>query len=122
MDLSIGAGPGAESNAIAASNSEMAELKVCLRCQQAQLDAILTQLNVSRPQDGQRGGGNSSRMYRFQQDGKPICLRCNRAGHIAKHCRVEGGPIDVTAPRVPQRTMSHNQLVEQSMSLQPQGN
>lgn len=119
---SMGAGPGAESNAIAASNSEMAELKECLRRQQAQLDAILTQLNVSRPQNGQRGGGNSSRMYRFQEDGKPICLRCNRAGHIAKHCRVEGGPIDVTAHRVPQRTMSHNQLVEQSMSLQPQGN
>lgn len=120
--VAMGGGSGAESNAIAASNSEMAELKECLRRQQAQLDAILTQLNTSRPQTNQRGGGSTSRPYRFQQDGKPICMRCNRAGHIAKYCRVEVEPANTATHGVPQRTMSHNQIVEQHMSRQPQEN
>lgn len=124
---SMGGGPGVESNAIAASNSEMAELKGCLWHQQAQLDAILTQLNMSHPQSNQRGGGNSSRTYRFQQDGKPICMRCNHARHIAKYillnkCHVEVESTNVTTHGVPQRTMSHHQLAEQAMPLQPQGN
>ncbi|KAK0153989.1 hypothetical protein N1851_003923 [Merluccius polli] len=107
MHASMG---GAESNAIVASNNELTDLKECLRRQQAQLDAILTQLNTSRPQANQRGGGSTSKSYRFQQDGKPICMRCNRAGHIAKYCRVDVESTKVTAQRVPQRAMTHNQL------------
>ena len=26
------------------------------------------------------------RPYRYQADGKPICMRCNKAGHIARVC------------------------------------
>ena len=122
MHASMGGGQGAESNAIVASNNELTDLKECLRRQQAQLDAILTQLNTSRPQANQRGGGSTSKSYRFQQDGRPICMRCDRAGHIAQYCRVDVESTKVTAQGVPQRAMTHNQLVEQPMSLQPQGN
>ncbi|KAM3870032.1 guanylyl cyclase-activating protein 2-like [Diretmus argenteus] len=33
--------------------------------------------------------GFRSKPYRFQPDGKPICMRCNKAGHIARFCRVD---------------------------------
>ena len=32
---------------------------------------------------------NREQWYRFQADGKPICLRCSQPGHIARLCRVE---------------------------------
>lgn len=90
-----------DANAVTVGTApEFIELKECLRKQQAQLDAILTQL-------GQSQGAQSStyrppsaqlRPYKFQADGKPICLRCNKAGHIARFCRIStsGGPQAMT--------------------------
>ena len=86
----------ADTNAVTASpSSELTELKECLRKQQSQLDAILTQLGQSRSitSSTYRPAAAQPRPYKFQADGKPICLRCNQAGHIARMCRafIPGG-------------------------------
>lgn len=75
-------------------SGELRELKECFRRQQAQLDTILKHLGVpateaSPPAPQTYFSGHKSRPYRFQPDGKPICIRCNKAGHIARFCRVE---------------------------------
>ncbi|XP_073669628.1 uncharacterized protein [Paramisgurnus dabryanus] len=119
--VSEGCSRGADSNAISVVNTEMTELKECLRRQQTQLDAILSQLNSSRPQGNPRGGGGQSKPYRFQSDGKPICIRCNRAGHIARYCRIDPNSDNVVN-QVGQRAVAQNQLVESSASLQLQEN
>lgn len=80
----------ADTNAVTVSTApEFIELKECLRKQQAQLDAILTQLGKPHgaPSSTYRPPPVQSRPYKFQADGKPICLRCNKAGHIARFCR-----------------------------------
>lgn len=84
-----------DTNAISVNPSdELGDLKECLRKQQAQLDAILKHLgpfssvpNYINPQDFPNG--NRPKPYKFQPDGKPICMRCNRPGHIARFCRVD---------------------------------
>ena len=88
-----------DTNAIAArSSDELAELKECLRKQQVQLDAILKHLgssstapNYTSPQDPP--SSSRPKQYQFQPDGKPICMRCHKAGHIARFCRVEMGGL-----------------------------
>lgn len=78
---------------------EMAELKECFRRQQTQLDAILKHLGTvptpHNPRPEERGTETdkerNTKPLRFQPDGKPICLRCNKAGHIARFCKVDLG-------------------------------
>ena len=84
-----------DANAISVGHSdELSDLKECLRKQQVQLDAILKHLgpptsvpNHVNSQDFPTG--NRPKPYKFQPDGKPICMRCNRTGHIARFCRVD---------------------------------
>lgn len=120
--VSVGSSRGVDSNAISATNTEMIELKECLRRQQAQLDAILSQLNSSRPQANSRSVGGQSKTYQFHPDGRPICNRCSRAGHIARYCRIEPNSSNVATQGVGQRAVAHNQLVESPAPLQPQEN
>lgn len=80
----------ADSHAVTAKPSdELSELKDCLRRQQAQLDTILQQLASARSAPPQTRGpsGPPRRPYRFQPDGRPICLRCDQPGHIARFCQ-----------------------------------
>lgn len=73
-------------------SDELSELKECLRKQQTQLDAILQQLSSSShpPAMQIRGpSGPPRRSYRFQPDGRPICMRCDQPGHIARLRPVE---------------------------------
>ncbi len=82
----------ADSHAVTVKpNDELAEMKECLRKQQTQLDTILQHLSSSHSPtiQGQGFGGPSHRPYRFQPDGKPICLRCGQPNHIARFCRTE---------------------------------
>lgn len=67
--------------------NELGELKDCLRKQQVQLDAILKHLSISPSNTVGVAVGSRPGAARFQADGKPICLRCNKAGHIARFCR-----------------------------------
>lgn len=120
--VSVGGSRGADSNAISGANTEMTELQECLRRQQAQLDAILSQLNLSRPQANLKGVGGQSKTYRFNADGRPICIRCNRAGHTAKYCHIDPNSTNVATQWVGQRAVAHNQLVESPAPLQPQEN
>lgn len=122
MHASTGESQGANSNAISATNAEMAEIKECLRRQQIQLDTILSQLHSTRPQSNLRGTGGSSKTYRFQPDGKPICLRCNKAGHIAKYCRVNTDAADVGNRGIAQGVLTHNQFADSTTQQQLQGN
>lgn len=45
--------------------------------------------------------------YSYTQDGKPICAKCNKPGHIAKYCRT-GKQRQANTIHVPQAS-SHNQ-------------
>ena len=45
--------------------------------------------------------------YSYTQDGKPICAKCNKPGHIAKYCR-SGKQRQANTIHVPQAS-SHNQ-------------
>lgn len=74
-------------------NTELAELKECLRRQQAQLDMLLNHFALTSvpPQTDREATVNPTRTYRYDAAGKPICLRCNQAGHIARFCRVGRG-------------------------------
>lgn len=80
-------------NSTSESGSELAELKECLRKQQGQLDAILKHLSLNTVDNVGGGVGPRPRTARFQADGRPICMRCNKAGHIARFCRVDLGYI-----------------------------
>ncbi|XP_041920078.1 uncharacterized protein LOC121714900 [Alosa sapidissima] len=78
-----------DSNAVSVKpTNELTELKESLRKQQSQLDTILRRLDspLLPDQSIRRPLVRSSR-YRFQADGKPICLRCNQPGHIARFCQ-----------------------------------
>jgi hypothetical protein len=92
---------GAQTQAVAAkSNDELAELQDCLRRQQTQLDTILKHLSSgpvpfnsnSRPSkpampfNSNSRPGNPPQRYKFAADGRPICLRCDQAGHMARDC------------------------------------
>ena len=111
----------ADTNAVAAvPSAEFTELKECLRRQQSQLDAILTQLGQSRsiPSSTHRPAPAQLRPYKFQADGKPICLRCNQAGHIARVCRavIPGGQGVTTRSDFPggrQTVVTANSVMEQ---------
>lgn len=120
--VSAGVGQVADSTAIAVASNEMAEIKECLRRQQRQLHLILSQLNASRPQVSQRGVGANSKSYQFQHDGKPICRRCNQAGHIAKYCTMDLGPTSGAIQGLGQRATTCSQLGELSAPLLPQEN
>lgn len=80
----------AEAQAVVAQPSnELTELKDCLRRQQAQLDTILKHLS-SGPGSSNLPNrqSNSQRRFRFDADGRPICLRCEQVGHMARDCQV----------------------------------
>ncbi|KAL2098415.1 hypothetical protein ACEWY4_007622 [Coilia grayii] len=82
-----------DSQAVAAkANDDLSDIKECLRKQQAQLDRMWQHINsISHPPPMQARGpsGPPRRPYRFQPDGRPICLRCNEPGHIARFCHAE---------------------------------
>ena len=113
----------AGTNAVTARPSdEIAEIKECLRKQQAQLDAIMRHVTAQVPQPTQSDDPPSSaKHFRSQADGKPICHRCNRAGHIARFCRV-----NVPAPKARVRSSTevgvHSQVVGGGPDSQPSGN
>lgn len=89
----------AQSNAILFKPSD--EFKESLRKQQAQLDTILKRLESSVPHAVSGSFlppapsvprvGIRSQHYRYHPDGRPICLRCDQPGHIARFCRAELG-------------------------------
>lgn len=113
----------AGTNAVTARPSdEIAEIKECLRKQQAQLDTIMKHVTAQVLQPTQIDDAPSStKHFRFQTDGKPICHRCNRAGHIARFCRV-----NVPAPKARVRSSTevgvHSQVVGGGPDSQPSGN
>lgn len=80
----------AESNVMSAQSSiEFNELKECLVKQQAQLDAIMKHIGLTNAAQAPVRKDKETRPYRFDPNGKPICLRCNKAGHIARFCRTQ---------------------------------
>lgn len=113
----------ADTSAVTARpNDEIAEIKECLRKQQAQLDTIMKRITAHLPPPTQSGTApNSPKQLRFQADGTPICHRCNRAGHIARSCRVK-----LTAPQTRVRSSSeagvHSQVVGGEPDSQLSGN
>lgn len=75
-------------NAITVGPSdEIAEIKECLRKQQTQLDTIMKHVTgQASPVARSDVASNSARRFLSQADGRPICHRCNRPGHIARFC------------------------------------
>lgn len=103
-------------------SDEIAEIKECLRKQQTQLDTIMKYV-TGQPSHPTRSDValNSAKRFRFQADGKPICHRCNRPGHIARFCRV-----NLIAPKVHVGSGSevkvHSQVVGGGLDSQPSEN
>ena len=67
---------------------ELQECREALRQQQRQLDLILQRLSTSGATplpDAPRPLLRRPQLP-FQEDGTPICLRCQKPGHIARHC------------------------------------
>ena len=52
---------------------------VCLMVLQRNFINIMPFNSNSRP-------GNPLQRYKFADDGRPICLRCDQAGHMARDC------------------------------------
>jgi hypothetical protein len=69
-----------------AQPSEMAELKEMVLKQQAQLDMLVQHLGQST---GKPHAPQLNREGRFKRapNGQPICIRCDRPGHIARYCQ-----------------------------------
>lgn len=118
-------GVNAEMHAVTlGSNDDILQIKECLRKQQVQLDTLMKQMSVHFSQPSQTDIPSISPTtgpFRFQADGKPICHRCGRAGHIARFCRVKhlatknsgGSHADAHV---------HSQVVEQGSESQLSGN
>lgn len=83
---------------------EITEIKESLRKQQAQLDTIMKHLTLQCPQTNSEAPPSVFKRPRVQADGKPICYRCNRAGHIARYCRIN-------LNTVPRRALSTSEAV-----------
>lgn len=86
-------GRGGEVNVVVAGCAdELGDLKESLQRQQKQLDAIMQRLD-SAPVAFRPPSAPSTRAsrYRFQADGKPICLHCGQPGHIARFCKSDAG-------------------------------
>lgn len=69
-----------------AQPSEMAELKEMVLKQQVQLDMLVQHLGQST---GKPHASQLNREGRFKRapNGQPICIRCDRPGHIARYCQ-----------------------------------
>lgn len=67
------------------TKSEVAELKDIIMKQQAQLDLVIKTLRSDGPSTA---AFRPSRCTRFRRapDGQPICIKCNKSGHIARYC------------------------------------
>ena len=106
------------------TKDDMSELRDCFRKQQAQLDAIMKHLGMSSQTGSQpREQPSSSRPYPYTSDGKPVCLRCNRDGHIARFCRVDTKTLHNQTRRVDSRPPAHSQTVgAANIGTEPAGN
>lgn len=105
-------------------NDDILQIKECLRKQRVQLDTLMKQMSVHFSQPSQTGltpTPPTTRPFRFQADGKPICHQCGRAGHIARFCRVKHPAIKNSGGS---RADAHvqSQVVEQGPVFQPSGN
>lgn len=63
----------------------LSEILNTIKKQQAQLDEVTQTLSGMRRPWG-RGGGIGRQEPRYDPSGKPICFRCQIAGHIARNC------------------------------------
>lgn len=73
-------------------HNDWVELKETLSKQQAQLDLLLNHFALTNTQPTQSQPATVAKnrpvkTYRYDPTGKPICIRCNQAGHIARFCR-----------------------------------
>lgn len=94
------------------TRDDMSELRDCFRKQQAQLDAILKHIGMSSqtsPQPIEQP--SSSRPYPYTSDGKPVCLRCNKEGHIARFCRADTKTLPNQSRRVNSRPPAQSQMI-----------
>lgn len=75
-------------------SNDWVELKETLSKQQAQLDILLKHFALinTQPQPTMAGTSRPAKTYRYDPTGRPICLKCNQAGHIARFCRDGRGP------------------------------
>lgn len=67
-------------------DSELEEIRGILSSQQLQIDRLLQLLEQPRAISKGPGASPSLSRYRYDSEGRPICNRCNLAGHIARRC------------------------------------
>ena len=112
----------ANSNLVATKPiDEIAEIKESLRKQQCQLDSIMQHLKAQSPQTSSDPPRSSARRLYTQADGKPICHRCNKPGHIARYCRVNLNAANPRSSSTSEATL-HTQVVGEGPDSGPSEN
>ncbi|CAL9703580.1 unnamed protein product [Knipowitschia caucasica] len=113
----------ADSNVVAIKPiDEIAEIKESLRKQQSQLDTIMQHLTAQLPRtEGNDVPQSFVKRPRVQADGKPICYRCNKPGHIARYCRVNLNPGNRRALSVSEAAL-RSQVLGEGPDSQPSEN
>lgn len=108
--------------ATAVQSAEFTELKDLVLKQQAQLDMLVRQLGHS---SGKSQVPQPYRGGRFKRtpDGQPICLRCDKPGHIARYCQTAPpSQHSRPAPHVPANDPSPSQSLGSDHSASPPEN
>ncbi|KAL7873915.1 hypothetical protein SRHO_G00048850 [Serrasalmus rhombeus] len=77
-------------DAVVSHSVELAELKDIVVKQQAQLDMLTRHLVPSN--NSLRPTPTRVSRYKRTRDGQPVCLRCDRPGHIARYCPADPPP------------------------------
>ena len=86
LPVSSEAKVGVISETAMGEHSELSELKALLAAQQIQLDTITKALAAPRTRSNVDRSTSQAPRFRRTADGKPICIRCNAPGHIARYC------------------------------------
>lgn len=74
-------------NVVTKPLNDWSELKETLCKQQVQLDLLLKHFALTNTQPVAVATDRPAKTYRYDPTGKPICIRCNQVGHIARFCR-----------------------------------
>lgn len=109
-----------QSAAAAVQSVEFTELKDLVLKQQAQLDMLVRQLGHpggrSQVPQPYRGG-----RFKRTPDGQPICLRCDKPGHIARYCQIAPpARSSRLAPQVPSSAPPSQSLGPDQTTSQPE--
>lgn len=105
--------------ATATPSPEFSELKDLVLKQQAQLDMLVRQLGHTRSQSQAPQSRRGDR-YKRAPDGQPICLICDKPGHIARYCQTFSARNSRPTLRFPSDHSSSQSVRHEQPTSQPE--